>query len=327
MNKSKESITPTPASATSNSIQLRTASSWRNNLTFQTRTGRTNLFDIRNFTDCPPTPLIISFFPGGFTAGDKADMRPGASNIMVGYLTEDQLESQQIAYATPNYNKLYASPSGSNIGVANPLNECLDFVNYMCANAAQYNIDPNKIILMGSSAGASTSLWIGLQNNLTTHPIKGIVAICPQASLNILEWRDQVYAPFGQTGTYDAYITSPANSILIDPNYISLLYGTYFSPYYAPVNAAYIIQGNKIKTYCNNNHLSYMNLMDSNDPELYLTSFGDITDLLHQSCHVYALQQRAQQKGLRSAIYFTSSPSYSAPQPSVISFCVRKFNE
>ena len=50
-------------------------------------------------------------------------------------------------------------------GILSSLNDAKRALQYIKYNHEKYNIDKTKIGLMGSSAGATSSLWIGFMVN------------------------------------------------------------------------------------------------------------------------------------------------------------------
>jgi len=307
-NKKQTEETPKPIVSNSN---LRLAGAITTNGYYKNPGNNENSFFVRYYpNEASPRPLIIAFHGGGFIGGDKSacnlplKFNMNSDAMITNLITADQLDNQGYVYASANYILL---AKGKNATVLNSLTDCKDFLNYMIANAATYNIDPNKIILIGNSGGAAASLWIGLQNN----NIKGIVAINPQATLNILEWRNQVFAPFGATSVFDyGFINNPNPQALAD--YASLLYGT--------------TNQTAINNYCNTNHLSLFNLFDSSDPELYMACGALASDPIHHSAHDWALKQKSAAAGHSARILYTNAPQFwNTYQESVIQFCIRKF--
>jgi acetyl esterase/lipase len=68
-----------------------------------------------------------------------------------------------VAYASIDYRLLQELDTE---GVIKPLSDstrCVQFIRY---HAEQLNVDPERIILMGGSAGAGTSLWIGFNDDM-----------------------------------------------------------------------------------------------------------------------------------------------------------------
>ncbi len=259
-----------------------------------------------------PTPLIIAFHGGGFLGGNKSNCdlpftvnmtsAEGGDRIL---LADEELDLYNFAYASANYTLLSdASPAT----LITSLTDCKDFLDYIRANDTTYNIDPDNIILLGISGGAATAMWIGLQEN----NIKGIVAISPQASLNILDWRSKIFKPVGQTAVFDENIVPSME------NLSQMSVSAYSKIVYGQSNQEYIAQ------YSAKNHLNIMDLIDENDPELYLECTAVYKDVVHQTSHVYALKNASDSVGHQSRIQYTNVPQFLNTPESIIEFCSRK---
>lgn len=120
-----------------------------------------------------PTPLVVNFHGGGFRKGDKRsfqrnsmlqnNLARGVSFASVNYPYIDQMEG--------NYRKL--------------LEHCAKSIRFIQKNASKYNIDKNRISVMGNSAGALITCFLGHAQNLgirSIYPIqqpKGTPLILP----------------------------------------------------------------------------------------------------------------------------------------------------
>ena len=120
-----------------------------------------------------PTPLVVNFHGGGFRVGDKRSFQrnsmlqnnlpKGVSFASVNYPYIDQMEG--------NYRKL--------------LEHCAKSIRFIQKNASKYNIDKNRISVMGNSAGALITCFLGHAQNLgirSIYPIqqpKGTPLILP----------------------------------------------------------------------------------------------------------------------------------------------------
>ena len=107
------------------------------------------LLDFWKADEAAPAPLIIYIHGGGFVGGNKEGLSAG----MIEYA-----RSKGFAVASLAYPFLDRKP------IQDILRLCGRAVQYARANAVQWNIDPQRIACMGTSAGAGTSLWIA------THP-------------------------------------------------------------------------------------------------------------------------------------------------------------
>jgi para-nitrobenzyl esterase len=156
-----------------------------------------NLFDVYLPASNSRTPLLLYIHGGGFTGGSRDTS--GDADRVTSYLVEG------VAYASIDYRLLHEFDSE---GVIKPLSDserCLQFIRY---HAKQLNIDPERIILMGGSAGAGTSLWIGFNDEMAdpenedpvlrqSTRVSAIVAIATQATYDIGKWSTVVFAEYG----------------------------------------------------------------------------------------------------------------------------------
>ncbi|WP_018343908.1 alpha/beta hydrolase [Cytophaga aurantiaca] len=300
-----------------------------------------NGFTIRYFpkSKSEPTPLIIAIHGGGFIGGYPFEIPVTVPNAVAGsnpavsnpydVITLEQLNEQgyalaSIEYTFMNSNKKVKNADGtlSNLSAKNTLQDCKDFLDYIIAHAEQYNINPNKIILLGTSGGASASLWLGLDNTKNyANNIKGIIAMSPQATLNIPTWRDKVFIPTGQTAVFDKYY-NPYNP---DANFGGYNQNQYYKLMYGTNDVT------KINEYSDANNLNFLGMIDSSDPELLLACFYDGNkEIVHSYAHVLALKVRASNRGLKARIAYINSTYnnnyyYYDPSENAIQFCIRKF--
>lgn len=145
------------------------------------------------------TPLIIYFHGGGFTDGDKTAAWE--------YRQKQVLEALRngIAFASVNYRLLDEVDS---TGVHKPLKDsarCLQFTRY---HSDALNIDPEKIGLMGTSAGAGTSLWLAFHDDLADSEardpisrestrVKAAAVFETQGTYDIVKWSTEVFVDYG----------------------------------------------------------------------------------------------------------------------------------
>ena len=81
------------------------------------------------------------------------------------------------------------------------LNDAKRALQYLKFNNEKFNLIKNKVALMGASAGATSSLWIGLQDDLSDKKSKDpvlrestkvscIVGMAAAHSLNLNRWKE-----------------------------------------------------------------------------------------------------------------------------------------
>jgi len=92
--------------------------------------------------DNTPNPLIVITHGGFWMAGDKFDYRPyGIEFAALGYTA-----------ASVNYRLSGQAPFPAAI------EDIRDAIVYLTKHAAEFNIDPNRIVMFGSSAGGHLSV-------------------------------------------------------------------------------------------------------------------------------------------------------------------------
>lgn len=103
-------------------------------------------------TDGKPTPLCIYIHGGGFRGGDK---RVNA-NVPAPYLAKG------ISFAAMNYR---LSEGGKNpYPIA--MHDAARGLQTIRSRAKEWNIDPDRVVCYGGSAGAGISLWLGFHEDL-----------------------------------------------------------------------------------------------------------------------------------------------------------------
>ncbi|MBI5474915.1 MAG: alpha/beta hydrolase fold domain-containing protein [Ignavibacteriae bacterium] len=110
-----------------------------------------NKFDMWKAPSSTPTPLVIWIHGGGLKSGSKADV----SSVLI-----ERLLAQGISVMSINYR---LTPEA-----IFPMHfmDCARALQYARFHATELNIDPARIGLGGSSAGALTSFWLGFHNDL-----------------------------------------------------------------------------------------------------------------------------------------------------------------
>lgn len=230
------------------------------------------------------TPLVLYIHGGGFKSGDKADSHGQAKNYL----------AKGMAYATINYRLLTSTPvAGKDLLLClNDSRRALQFIRHY---ADALNIDTNKIVLIGSSAGASTALWIGLQNDMkiatSNDPVlrqstrvAAIAVSATQATLDIYRWgKDSEFQGLYAEGSANG------NALLKNAN---VFYGY-------PAGFTSLNQFLQEPWASLRGRLDVINFMDSADPEIYAENSAGTTDVLHNYYHVDRLYSAASAKGVK----------------------------
>lgn len=103
-----------------------------------------------------PTPLVIFIHGGGWTAGTKSNV----SNLQ-------PFLDAGISVASVEYRFIQdAMAQGVEPPVRAPLHDAGRAVQFLRSRAAELNFDKTQVAFMGGSAGACTSLWLALHDDL-----------------------------------------------------------------------------------------------------------------------------------------------------------------
>jgi acetyl esterase/lipase len=116
------------------------------------------VFDFWKAESDKPAPVVLLIHGGGWRAGDKS----GYSDKYV-----KSFVKAGIAVAALNYRFI---PQAMEQKVEPPVKACLDdaarALQTIRSKAAEWNVDPKRVGSTGSSAGACTSLWLALHDDL-----------------------------------------------------------------------------------------------------------------------------------------------------------------
>lgn len=109
-----------------------------------------NVLDFWQAEGEAPRPLLVYIHGGGWTGGDK---KRSPSKIQ-------PFLDKGISYAAINYRLTGRHPLPA------PVHDAARAIQFLRANADAWNIDTRRIALTGGSAGACTSMWILLHDDL-----------------------------------------------------------------------------------------------------------------------------------------------------------------
>ncbi len=111
-----------------------------------------NVLDLWQAAAPGPTPVLVFFHGGSFKAGDKA-------NVLTRPIFAECLQAG-IAVVSANYRFSSDAPFPA------PMHDGARAVQFVRAKAREWNLDPARIAVSGSSAGATLALWIALHDDL-----------------------------------------------------------------------------------------------------------------------------------------------------------------
>lgn len=278
-------------------------------------TDEKNVFDFFAPTSDEPTPLLIFIHGGGFTGGDKRSIYNDQAFI-------NSLLDKGIAFATINYRLLGTNETEGVIKSLNDSKTALQFIRYY---ANSFNIDKNKVALMGSSAGAGTSLWIGLNNELAdanatddiqkeSTRVQAIVAVATQSTYDVLGWDTVVFSEYQSQGMNDEFIVNMAGEATL-----LTFYGV-----------SSLDQLNSPETEQYRQTVDMLSLMTSDDPEIYVSNGGPYIfppsygSVLHHPLHAKALMDKASVAGVGCVAVIPQMNIDNSNGESMTDFVVRK---
>ncbi|RXR18898.1 hypothetical protein EQG63_05480 [Flavobacterium amnicola] len=287
-------------------------------------------FDIWLPNSSTPTGLVIYVHGGGFTSGDKDFVYTVQSGGAWDFPTDIRYFLQnKIAFATIRYT--YLNNTGETEGVKKPMSDVRRALQYIRSRASDFNINKNKIVLAGNSAGASTSLWIAFNNDFAdsqnsdlvlreSSRVKGVVARETQASYNIEDrWVNDVFIDYGVT--WSQILSNETGNI-------QKIYGVSSNVQY---------ESPSIDIY--RAEIDMLSLMTSDDPEIWINNtlrdvvnpYSPYTSDIpsHHAFHARELKERADAVGVENVTFYGKNPIlYSDPSnESWTQFCKRKINE
>ena len=102
-----------------------------------------------------PAPLVVYFNPGGFSAGDKSWIETYDHASL-----RELLLDRGISVATANYRFAAQAPLPA------AMLDCARAIQFLRLHAADYHLDPQRVIAAGSSAGAAAALWLAFHDDL-----------------------------------------------------------------------------------------------------------------------------------------------------------------
>jgi BD-FAE len=286
-------------------------------------------FDIHMPLANEATPLLLFFHGGGFVSGNEDKLYDKLGRDF------PTLLENGYAVATATYQLIDDTHLDGVIRSLKDTKYALQFIRY---HAQALNVDPDNIVLMGTSAGASSSLWIGLQDDMAeplaqdpvlqeSTRVKAIAVSSTQATLDTMRWTSEVFADFdisdeegislggGPTRALTFYGVMPDAEALADP----------LTALDTPEIQAY------------RQSVDMLDFLSSDDPELWVSNTGnyagkpeDTGSYFHHGYHARAIHNRAHLASV-PGVYYYSGPigsAYSDPTwETRIEFIMRKFAE
>ncbi|MEL6559531.1 MAG: alpha/beta hydrolase [Bacteroidota bacterium] len=277
-------------------------------------------FDIFLPVSDTPTGLVIFIHGGGFTGGDKAFIYTDDFNEQV-----NELINSGLAVATINYRLIQ---SGDNEGVLKSLNDSRRALQYMRYIHNELNIDKDNIVLFGTSAGASTALWLATNDDFKdlnntdlvlreSSRVKGIALRATQSSLDIENrWLGDVFVEFG---------TSSAE--LREEFGVETLFNFY------GVSSQEEYESSQTDAY--RKQVDMLSLLSADDPEIWVSNTGGhnnepttTSSFNHHPFHAREIKRFADAAGVPNVTTYGNPVLFSnADNEDFVDFLIRKINE
>ena len=252
------------------------------------------------------TPFVIYIHGGGFGAGNKSAAFTKDNFKKIKKLLENNISFATIDYRFKNNDDFLLSS----------FNDAKRALQYLKFYSDKYNRLKSKVALMGASAGATSSLWIGLQDDLSdkksedlvlreSTKVSCIVGIAAAHSLNLKRWKDM------------------AN---VDEAYLKSI----FEKYLGKMDTEKWMERSFNKNYIS--EVDFFEKMDSNDPPIFIINYGkntkpkNIADFHHNPLHAKLLKNRADSLKIKNVVYAPGIGIVDKSNKGIVDFIIDNLN-
>ena len=267
---------------------------------------RKNTLDLWIADSKSNSPFVIYIHGGGFGAGSK-----NAAYSKNNFKRVKKLLKNNISFATIDY-----SFKNNEDFLFSSLNDAKRALQFLRFNSEKYNLLKNKVALMGSSAGATSSLWIGLQDDMSdknspdpilreSTKVSCIVGMAAAHSLNLNRWK---------------------NMADVDEAYLKSI----FKKYLGKMDAEKWMQRSFDENYIS--EVDFFEKMDANDPPIFIFNPGknrkpkNIADFHHNPLHAKVLKQKADSLKLKNVVYAPRIGIIDKSGQGVVDFIIENLN-
>ncbi|WP_051633404.1 alpha/beta hydrolase [Thermonema rossianum] len=284
-------------------------------------THRLTTFDIFLPESNAPTACVVYIHGGGFSSGDKSWI----------YESEELREDVRaflragVAVATINYRLL---ESNEKEGVRKCLNDAKRALQFMRYHHRALNLDKEKFVLCGSSAGGGIALWLATNDDLQevnhsdpvlreSSRVKAAALYATQASYDIEgRWIHEVFADFNFSMT--------DLTMLLGTSKFFQVYGVgSWEEYQSTETALYRTQ------------VDMLAFLSADDPPLWIYSTGtpngppaNQSALYHHPFHAREIKKYADAAGVKNICRYGTPLLYSdADFQDYVSFLLASLNE
>ena len=252
------------------------------------------------------SPFVIYIHGGGFGAGSKNSAYSKNNFKRVKKLLKNNISFATIDYSFKNNEDFLFSS----------LNDAKRALQFLRFNSEKYNLLKDKVALMGSSAGATSSLWIGLQDDMSdknspdpilreSTKVSCIVGMAAAHSLNLNRWK---------------------NMADVDEAYLKSI----FKKYLGKMDAEKWMQRSFDENYIS--EVDFFEKMDANDPPIFIFNPGknrkpkNIADFHHNPLHAKVLKQKADSLKLKNVVYAPGIGIIDKSGQGVVDFIIENLN-
>lgn len=279
-------------------------------------------FDFFQPNNDKPSSLLIIIHGGGFINGDKSKYYTNEHSIN---LINDLL-AQNIAVANINYRLLTPNNTTGIMKSLQDSKRALQFIRY---HSKRLNIDKTKVVLYGSSAGAGTSLWLALSDEMAdlknldsvlreSTRVSGAVCTSTQSNYDLMNWHQNVFAEYHIQG--------------FDFNSIKKILSESRMKQYFGVQNQSMLNDDAIKKY--REKVNMLLMMSPDDPELYIVNKGipytiptNSSELYHHPLHAKALKDWGEKASVKGIYYIPEMNIDTRNGESIKDFIIRKIGQ
>ena len=252
------------------------------------------------------SPFVIYIHGGGFGSGSK-----NAAYTKNNFKRLKRLLKKNISFATINYT--FKNNDDFLFSSFNDAKRALQFLRF---NSEKYNLLKDKVALMGASAGATSSLWIGLQDDMSDQ----------NSSDPILRESTKVSCIIGMAAAHSLNLNRWKNMANVDQSYLKSI----FEKYLGKMDTEKWMERSFNKSYIS--EVDFFEKMDSNDPPIFIINYGkntkpkNIADFHHNPLHAKLLKNRADSLKIKNVVYARGIGIVDKSNKGIVDFIIDNLN-
>lgn len=284
-------------------------------------------FDIFIPESAEPTGILIFIHGGGFATGDKAIYSETSRQRLI-----NDVLNQSCSFVSINYRLLGFADQDGVLKCLEDVKYGLQFIRY---HADEFNLDKDNIVLSGTSAGASTAIWIATQDDLAdvnnedpvlkeSTRVKAIALQQTQATLDIDRW-EEVFAAF------DGF---NIQTLIEDNMFLRFTLLSFYG-----ISSLEEYNSDDISVY--RSKVDMLDFISADDPEIWCENIQELNDspidasgvlstgkMYHHFAQAKSLQQACDAAGTLYKIKYGNPILFdNTGTEDFYGFCIRKLNE